>query len=272
MFNIPFGEHSPRVTVLQILLNSHSCFGSDGKRLTVDGAYGKNTKAALASAYALMGVGDPKGAEAIPALIKAMLNDVDYSVITSVDLGDPALQADIDQFKREGNDPIVLGGMCNGLQQMVSAVTGRAQKGHVAALRFDGHGNLGRWLTISVGNIAHLKGQAYKEIELEVNSYISSTNFTQVSSIISPLSSIFAPFGFVEHLGCTLGAKRPTQEMLKKLADMWGVPIRVGVTTQPIGTVNIMGPSFTAFPKSLTLRSWSKKFQDLELVGVSRAP
>ena len=41
-------------------------------------------------------------------------------------------------------------------------------------------------------------------------SYISSSNFRKVSSVISPLSRIFAPFGFAECLGCTLaqGGKR----------------------------------------------------------------
>src|SRR5262249_41149175 len=156
--NIPFGEHSPRVTLLQILLKSHSCVGADGKRLTVDGAYGRNTRAAVSAGSRLLGVGDQGGSAAKPDLIKELLADVDLNVITSVDLGDPNLQIDIDTFKTEGNDPIVLGGMCNGLQQMVTNVTVKARPGHVAALRFDGHGNLGRWLTISVGNIAHLKG------------------------------------------------------------------------------------------------------------------
>lgn len=271
MFNVPFGENSPRVTLLQILLNSHGCVGADKKRLTVDGAYGRNTRAAVSAGSRLLGVGDQTGDSASPPLIKELLADVDLSVITSVDLGDPNLQIDVQTFMKEGNNPIVLGGMCNGLQQMVSQVCSRARPGHVASLRFDGHGNLGRWLTISVGNIAHLHGQAYQEIEREVMSYISSSNFTRVSSVIAPLSSIFAPFGFAEHLGCTLGARRETRVMLTKLADLWGVPIRVGIRTQPIGTVNIVGPDFTAFPRSLNLRTWSRQFQSLDIPGVSRA-
>jgi len=271
MFNIPVGEHSPRVTLLQILLNTHSCVGADGNRLTVDGWYGRNTNAAVSAGARLLGVGDQRGSAATPSFIQQLLADVDLNVITSVDLGDPALQIDIDAFTREGNTPIVLGGMCNGLQQMVSIVTAQAQPGHVAALRFDGHGNLGRWLTISVGNVAHLRGRAYWEIENEIMSYISSTNFTRVSSVISPLRRIFAPFGFVEHLGCTLGARRATRAMLTRLADLWGVPIRVGIQLQPIGSVNIMGPAFTAFPRFHNLHSWSQQFQSLDLPGVSRA-
>src|ERR1041384_4012021 len=259
MFNIPFGEHSPRVTLLQILLNSHHCAGADGNRLTVDGWYGRNTNAAVSAANRLLGVGNRGGSAATPDLIRQLLADVDLNVITSVDLGDPRLQIDIDNFTREGNNPIVLGGMCNGLQQMVSTVTAQARPGHVAALRFDGHGNLGRWLTISVGDVADLRGRAHRDIENEVMSYISSTNFTRVSSVIAPLSRIFAPFGFSEHLGCTLGARRATRAMLRRLADLWGVPIRVGIQLQPIGTVNIVGPDFTAFPRFHNLRSWSQQ-------------
>jgi hypothetical protein len=40
MLNIRVGAHSPRVTLLQILLNSHACTGVDGRRPTVHGAYG----------------------------------------------------------------------------------------------------------------------------------------------------------------------------------------------------------------------------------------
>ena len=269
MFKVFHGEHSPRVTLLQILLNSHRCVGVDKKRLTVDGAYGRNTSAAVHAASRMLGLSDHRGMAAGPALIKGLLADVDLSVIVSVDFGDPTLKDDIDAFKAAGNDPIVLGGMCNGLQQMVSSVIGRARSGRVAALRFDGHGNLGRWLTISVGDIADLKGQAYREIEQEDMSYISSSNFRKVSSVIEPLSGIFAPFGFAEHLGCTLGARPKTRAMLGKLADLWGVPIRVGVRLQDVGTIDIRGPDFTAFPGGYTLRSWSRQFQNLDLPGSS---
>ena len=59
--------------------------------------------------------------------------------------------------------------------------------------------------------------------------------------------------------------------MLEKLADLWGIPIRVGIQTQPIGSpLTIHGPAFTAYPKRHNLRSWSKQFQNLDLPGVSR--
>jgi hypothetical protein len=230
MFNVPLGELSARVTLLQLLLNSHDCFGADGKRLTVDGAYGPNTKAAVSSASRLMRVGDPKGNAAPPELIKALLADVDLKVISSVDLGDPKLEIALDALKEAGDDPIVLGGLCNGLQQLVNEITSRAGPGRTIALRLEGHGNLGRWLTVSVGSAAHLKGEAYQEIENEVMSYISSSNFNTVSSVIAPLSRLFAPFGFAEHRGCTLGARRETRAMLKKLADLWGSPFESGLT------------------------------------------
>jgi len=277
MFNIRVGEHSPRVTLLQILLNSHAFTGVDGRRLTVDGAYGRNTRAAVGAAGKMIGVGDLSGSAATPALIQRLLADVDLSVITSVDLGDPQLQDDVDQFRRNFDDPILLGGMCNGLAQMVLAVQSRARPGRVAALRLDGHGNLGEWLTVSVGNVVDLREgnraaqQEYAAIAREVYSYISAKNFDKVNGMILPLSRIFAPFGFAEHLGCTLGARPQTRAMLGKLATLWGVPIRVGILTQPIGSVmDIHGPAFTAFPRGHNLTIWSRQFQTLDLPGVSR--
>jgi hypothetical protein len=277
MFNIQFGEHSPRVTLLQILLNSHACSGADGKRLTVDGAYGRNTRAAVIAAGKMIGVGDLSGGAATSALIQRLLADVDLSVITSVDLGDPKLQADVDQFRRNFDDPILLGGMCNGLAQMVLAVQSRARPGRVAALRLDGHGNLGEWLTVSVGDVVDLREgnraarREYAAIAQEIYSYVSATNFDKVNGMIQPLSVIFAPFGFAEHLGCTLGARPQTRAMLGKLASLWGVPFRVGIQTQPIGSVmDISGPAFTAFPHGHNLTSWSRQFQTLDLPGMSR--
>ena len=42
--------------------------------------------------------------------------------------GDPQLQDDVDQFRRNFDDPILLGGMCNGLAQIVLAVQSRAAR------------------------------------------------------------------------------------------------------------------------------------------------
>jgi hypothetical protein len=160
---------------------------------------------------------------------------------------------------------------------MVQAVLSRADTGKVAALRLDGHGNLGEWLTVSVGNVAHLREgnraerQEYAVIAEEIYSYVSAKNFDKVQGMIQPLGAIFASFGFAEHLGCTLGARPQTRKMLGKLANLWGVPIRVGIQTQPIGSVmDIRGPAFTAFPKGLDLKSWSRQFDALDLPGVSR--
>jgi hypothetical protein len=160
---------------------------------------------------------------------------------------------------------------------MVLAVQSRARPGRVAALRFDGYGNLGEWLTVSVGNVAHLRAGnraerlEYAAIAQEIYSYVSATNFDKVNGMIRPLTAVFAPFGFAEHLGCTLGARHQTQVMLGKLANLWGVPIRVGIQKQPIGSVmDIHGPAFTAFPRGHNLMSWSRQFQKLDLPGVSR--
>jgi hypothetical protein len=269
MFTVPFREVGPRVTLLQILLNSHSCYGADGKVLTVDGNYGPNTKAAVSSASLLKGVGDPKGNAATPPLIKELLEDVELKVISSVDVGDyDNLSLTAEALKEAGDDPIELGLLCNGLQQLVNEVNVRAKAGTVVALRLVGHGNKGQWLTVSTGAPVHLDKKEYKEREDE-DSYISAANWDKVSSIIAPLSRVFAPFGYAQHHGCSLGSRGDTRDMLMKLADLWGVPIRVGRINQPFIKVELVGSVFTAFPKKQDLQTWSRQFQDLILPGVS---
>jgi hypothetical protein len=278
MFNVKFGETSPRVTLLQVMLNGHLCTGADGRRLVVDGIFGRNTRAGVSSAARMLGVGDKTdGKVAGPELVAKLLAGVDLRVVTSVDIGDPRVQVSIDILKENFDDPLVLGGMCNGLQQFVLGVKSRATKGQMAALRMVGHGNLGDWLTVSVGSVADLrKGDAdqrkeYAAISDEVYSYVSAKNFDKVNGIIQPLNALFAPFGFAEHYGCTLGARSATRKMLNKLATLWGVPIRVTIGKQPMVSVtDLKGPVFTAFPGAHSLASWSRQFNRLNLGAMSR--
>ncbi|WP_425229418.1 hypothetical protein [Sphingomonas sp.] len=264
--------------MLQVLLNSHRFAGANGRRLRVDGEYGPQTRFAVAAAGRATGIaGD--GETAPIALLRQLLTDVDLQVVSSVDIADARLQADVDVLTSNYDDPILLGGMCNGLAQMVQEVRSRGRPGKVALLRFDGHGNLGEWLTVSVGNVAHIRRgdaaekQEYARIEQETNSYISAQNFNRVSGAIQPLRSVFAPFGFAEHRGCTLGARPQTRAMLQRLADLWNVPIRVGIQRQTIGlALEISGPAFTAYPRGRNLHTWSEQFQLLDLPGASQAP
>ncbi|MFN7921493.1 MAG: hypothetical protein U0Q16_15430 [Bryobacteraceae bacterium] len=273
MFIVRQGEQSPRVTLLQILLNSQGYRGANKRELVVDGIYGKNTRIAVEAAQ---GTGPSRnGAVAGPELWSRLLEGTGLAVVSSVDVGDPELMKDVEILRRGGDKPIVLGGMCNGIAQMVSEVTSRAQGQEIVTLRLDGHGNLGRWFTVSVGEVVdlHHEDPAFAAlVDKEDMSYIAASNFAKVAPTLRHLTPLFAPFGFAEHHGCSLGSRPHTRGMMKRLANLWGVPIIVGIKLQDVGAVlDFSGPTFTAFPGRHDLRSWSRQFEHTEVAGMCHA-
>ena len=268
MFKLKLHERSPRVTLLQILLR-------DEYRLKIDGSFGPKTMAAVRKFQAATREFSPTPLPT-PTTWKNLLKGTNLTVVSSIDAGDKDLAKD-DSATLEawGDKPILLGAMCNGLGQLISEVKSRSQGLSLAALRLDGHGNFGRWMTLSVGEVADLSKENPKEyrlIEKEYYSYINPTHFAKVAPILGQLTSKFAPFGFMEHHGCSLGKKPATVKMMGKLANLLGVPISVGVTMQSFGVVaDFEGPVVTVFPHGLSLRTWSHKFQTVPVRTMSLA-
>jgi Putative peptidoglycan binding domain len=254
MFTLRHLEHSPRVTLLQILLK-------DEHDIRIDGILGPKTLAALKAFQRSRGQ-FPSG-NATPDTWSELLRGTRLAVISSVDKGDPTLEVDVKALKDSGDKPIELGAMCNGVGQLISEVGRRAAGNSIAALRLDGHGNLGRWLTVSVGDVVDMNRKEYGETAKEYYSYVDPAHFSKLAALLGTLSGRFAPFGFAEHHGCSLGKRPETRKMLAKLADLWRVPISVGITLQSVGAVTFFnGPVFTAFPLGMSLHSWSRQFQN----------
>ena len=259
MFKLKLHEKSPRVTLLQILLR-------DEYKLKIDGSLGPKTMAAVRRFQAATREFAPSTGLPTPTTWKNLLKGTNLTVVSSIDAGDKDLAAD-DKATLEawGDKPILLGAMCNGLGQLISEVKSRSQGLSLAALRLDGHGNFGKWMTLSVGEVADLSTEnpaEYRLIKKEYFSYIDPTHFAKLAPMLSQLASKFAPFGFMEHHGCSLGKKPATVKMMGKLANLLNVPISVGVTTQSFGVVaDFEGPVVTVFPHGLNLRTWSHKFQ-----------
>jgi hypothetical protein len=100
---------------------------------------------------------------------------------------------------------------------LISEVESRASGKRIATLRLDGHGNLGRWMTVSVGDVVRMSKK--------------------------------------EH-GCSLGKRPATRKMMAKVADLWEVPISAGVDLQPFEVVTYFhGPVVTVFPGAMNLHS-----------------
>jgi hypothetical protein len=265
MFALHDHEHSPRVTLLQILLK-------DEYNLKVDGVFGPKTRAAVAAFQKSRG--EFGGGMPTPTTWNELFRGTNLTVVSSIDAGDPELARDDGQaLLAAGDKPILLGAMCNGLGQMVSEVGARATGKSIAALRLDGHGNLGRWLTISVGNVVDMNRRDYRATAKEYYSYIDPVHFAKVAPLLGQLSRQFASFGFAEHHGCSLGTKPQTRAMLAKLVALWGVPISVGTALQPFGVVTyFQGPVVTIFPRGMNLHTWSRQFQNVVVRNMSLAP
>lgn len=256
MFLTRNGDHSPRVVLLQILLNRQ------GAGLVVDGIFGRHTGAAVTDFQSGKPLADARGV-AGPATWRALLRGGNETVVDVVDVGDPLLaQREAVQLQEAGSTPITLGLMCNGVGQMVSDVQRRVgEQQALAVLRITGHGNFGRWMTVSVGSVAHLPGPEYREVAGEYFSYVDNAHFTKVAPLLSPLEPYFLPYGSMEHTGCSIGSRPESRQLMQRLANLWGVPVSAGITTQ-VGILRFDGPVFTAYPRGGTLASWSRQFRN----------
>ena len=90
----------------------------------------------------------------------------------------------------------------------------------------------------------------------ETHSYIAWSNYRELLPILTRLTPRFAPFGSMEHGGCSLGSKPQTRQMMQALANAWRVPVSAGIGIQH-STFQFDGAVFSAFPGGHTLRSWA---------------
>lgn len=248
-------QRGPRVALIQILLNRA------GSELKVDGIFGPKTRTAVVDFQRSQTIGHD-GAVGPTTWWKLPLGD-NTKVVDVVDIADPGIGAAVvKEQQKAGGKPIQLGLMCGGVEQMVNDVVRRAgTQQKVALLRITGHGNLGRWFTVSVGDVVDLKPADYKVWSTEYHSYIDWSHIDELADELSTLSDYFAPYGMMEHGGCSLGGKLETRKLMHRLADLWDVPVSAGVGIQH-SVLNFDGQVFTAYPGNGTLESWSKKFRD----------
>jgi putative peptidoglycan binding protein len=247
-------ECSPRVALIQILLNRA------GNSLKVDGIFGGKTRAAVLDFQRSQGI-NPDAVVGPDTWWSFPLGD-NTKVVDVVDIADPGVGGGaVAQEKKAGGDPIQLGLMCAGVEQMVDDVIRKAGRhGKMALLRITGHGNLGRWFTVSVGDVVDLKPADYKVWATEYHSYIDWSHIDELEDTLAPLSACFAPYGMMEHGGCSLGGKPDTRKLMHRLADLWGVPVSAGVGIQR-SILRFDGQVFTAYPSNGSLETWSKQFR-----------
>lgn len=252
-------ESGPRVALIQILLNR------SGAGLKVDGIFGPKTRTAVID-FKGQNFITPADAVVGPSTWQQFPRGTNTEVVDVVDIGDPVVGGNaVSQLRSAGGEPIQLGLICGGVEQMVSDAIARCPApGSIALLRITGHGNLGHWMTVSVGEVVDLKKedpQFYREKATEFHSYIDWSHFDSLAPILSRLRAYFAIYGMMEHGGCSLGGVANTRKLMHRLADLWGVPVSVGVGLQT-SILNFDGAVFTAYPKNGTLATWTRPFRE----------
>jgi len=248
MIHLKYGHIGPKVVSLQILLNRHT----PTIALNVDGMFGPKTKSGVIAfqRHYKLSTDAVVGKKTWGKLRQLSgLETVDMVDMTSNDLGGAV--ADI---KSAGGNPIIMRGMSNGVGQAMVSVAQQVKGAEsIVLLRLYAHGAPGG-INVSAGvddYDADLAG-------------ISNSNFHQIRGSLNFIKGKFAPFSSVGFHGCQVGRGSAGRNLVRKLADVWQVPVTAAVRYQLVGggaryTFRHEGPVFTAYPGGVSLRSWARQ-------------
>jgi hypothetical protein len=235
------GDVLPMVGVLQLLLNR------SGAKLGVDGIFGPHTESAVRafqqrSKLKQDGIVGEHTWEALTA-------GVDLPIADSIDVWDPTfLKEDATYIRQVGGDPIILGGMCNGVEQAVTEILRNSS--NVFLLRFHGHGAPG------VGS----SGTGHGELDPDMKERSDIWDDPTLLATLARLSSVFGPYGCVEFIQCQTGRGPKGHLLLAHLATRLNVPVTGAVNDQPFSraaSFRLFGPTVTVAPKG-SLRDWCR--------------
>jgi hypothetical protein len=233
------GDHLPMVGVLQHLLNR------TGLAVAIDGIFGPRTFAAVKDFQKPRGLKtDGIVGEETWGRLTAALN---LPIVDAVDIYDPTFdKEDATYIRKAGGNPLVIGGACNGVEQIVDMITHAGRD--VFLLRFHGHGAPG----VAGVSDGHEDGVPERsDISARAN----------IINMLTRLRSIFGQYGCVEFIQCQTGRGAKGRHLLSLMANQLGVPVTAAVQDQPFGktwSFRLDGPIVTSFPSGHTLSSWSK--------------
>ena len=234
------GNNLPAVALVQLLLSRA------GGSVTADGDFGRRTKDAVRSFQAVhrpLVVDGKVSVSTWPILVDG---EAGFTVLDCIDVGDPDLyELEVGHARRHGGNPVVIGGMCNGVEQAVSMICGAAPAGSVALLRFHGHGNRGI-AAVGAGD----------------GSLGDDGNFARASSAqaFARLRPLFSRYGCIQFMHCSTGSGARGTNMLRAIANATGVPVTAAIRTQLGGghtTFRYEGPTKTVVPNGGSIKSWA---------------
>lgn len=252
-----YGDSLPAVGVLQRVLQARV-----DPDIGCDGHYGPETTQTVRTFQRdqRLGVDGIVGQRTWPALVDGASG---LDVADCIDVFDPSLyELEARDIRRAGGTPHLIGGACNGVEQLVGDVVRNTRPGSVFLLRFHGHGRSGL-AGISAGS----GSDGYHR-----NS-ITSRGGDQMRAIIARLAPIFGDYGCIQFMHCSTGHGRDGREMLSLVADATGVPVSAAVRTQyggGLSTFRFEGPVVNVFPSGSTMQAWTRSLP--QLIGRSVSP
>ena len=242
------GDKIPTVAVLQKLLNR------TGASLVVDGIFGNRTRAAVKNFQKPRKLAQDGivGKDTWPRI----RSNEPLPVVDCIDVFDPSLyHMEVQDIKLAGGKPIVIGGMCNGVEQAVNDIISRSR--NIFLLRFHGHGARG---TASISS-----GHGDLDPDMIHRGDITLSNLEQIRHTVARLRPVFGPYGCVQFMHCATGGGASGRELLKQISKILGVPVSAGKLTQYGGglrTFRFEGPTATFSSDSIGFRSWCMNLPD----------
>jgi hypothetical protein len=100
---------------------------------------------------------------------------------------------------------------------------------------------------------------------------ITSSNIAAMRAALGTLTSIFGIYSSVEMHGCRVARGPQGRSLIDQLARIWGVPVTAASGYQYAGgtaTFRFEGPTYTAFPTGLDLKSWARSLPALAEMSV----
>jgi hypothetical protein len=246
------GDKLPAVAVAQLLLKRTDY------PIAIDGIYGTRTTGAVRDfqrTHRPLAVDGVIGRKTWPRLA----THERLPILDCIDIFDPDLLTSEAKFlKATGADPILIGGMSNGIEQAVLDIRGRAS--NLFLLRFHGHGAPGvAGVSDGTGDLGEHRSSFQKS--------------PAVRRALQQLRGVFGRYGCIQFMHCDTGAGRDGASFLKMVADVTGVPATAAYRTQYASTLRetlrYEGRTRTVCPGGLTLQSWARGLP--EFAGMSVA-
>lgn len=235
---VEHGNILPIVAVTQLLL------ARSGYAAKPDGHFGPKTREAVRQFqrdHKPLGVDGVVSVRTWPRLVDS---DRGFKVLDCIDIDD-GYTGEVEYARWYGGNPLVIGGMSNGVEQAISLIAAAAAPGSVGLLRFHGHGAPGRagigagtWEHGNHRNIADVRAQA----------------------MFRRLKHLFSPYGCIQFMHCSTGSGPRGTAILQAIANATGVPASAALRIQLGGgttTYRFEGPTKTAVPGGGELKQWA---------------